>query len=323
MPTHRARAIALLAVSLLATSASAAPNYPARPVRIIVPFPAASSTDLIVRIVAQKLGERLGQPVVVENRPGAGGNIGSRFAAEAAPDGYTLLAVTAANAVSATLYRKLDYDFIHDFVPITQLTAAPLVIVTNPAQAFHTLPELIAEARRRPGELHFGSGGNGTINHLAGEMLNRAAGIHLVHVPYKSGSAAVADVLGNQIELAIDSVVASYSGIQAGKLRALAVTGTARVNSLGEVPTVAEAGIAGFQVVSWHGISAPKGTPHPVVDRLYREIAAVLAQPDVRRQFEANGALPMGTTPEDFARFVQDETAKWGAAVEQAGARLD
>jgi tripartite-type tricarboxylate transporter receptor subunit TctC len=317
----------VVAISMLGTVAVShdvfAQSYPNKPIHLIVPFPAASSTDIVARVVGQKLGERLGQAVIIENKPGAGGNIASQAVAAAPADGYTLLVGTVANAVSATFYSNLGYDFVKDLAPITLMTTAPLIIVANLAQPFSNAKEMIAYAKQKPNAMHFGSGGNGTANHLAGEMLNQSAGIHMVHVPYRGGSAAVTDLLGGQIEIVIDSLVGSISHVKAGRLKAIAVTSVKRVESLPNVPTVAESGLPVFDAVGWHGLNAPAGTPNEIVDRLNREVVAVLRLPEVKAKLGSFGAVVAGTTPEQYASFIRSEIAKWGDAVKKSGARAN
>jgi len=312
-----------LSLAAFALPSHAQQDYPTRPVRIVVPFPAASGTDIVARVIGEKLQARLGQPVVIDNRPGAGGNLGSAQVATAPKDGYTLLAGTAANAVSASLYAKLGYDFLKDFAPITRTIAGPLVIMANAQVPFSDIRGLVAYAKANPEKVRFGSGGNGTINHLAGELFNFATGAGIVHVPYKAGSAATTDVIGGQIELAIDSVLAGAPHIKSGRVKGIAVTSAARSNSLPDVPTVAEQGVARFDVSSWHGLLAPAGTPVAIVERLNRDVVAVLALPDVNDKLSQSGAIPAGQTTAEFAEFLKNEVAKWGEAVRRSGAKAD
>lgn len=316
-------ALASFMLTAAGPSAYAQSDYPNRPVRIVVPFPAASGTDIVARIIAEQLQQRLGQPVIIDNKPGAGGNLGSAQVAHAPKDGYTLLAGTAANAVSATLTPNLGYDLLKDFVPITRTIVGPLVIMASTQQPFSNVRELVAYAKANPGKVHFGSGGNGTINHLAGELFNAATGAGIVHVPYKSGSAATLDLVGGQIQLAIDSVLAGSPQIKAGKVKAIAVTSSVPSDSLPGVPTVAQAGVGDFDVSSWHGLLAPAGTPAPIVARLNREVVAVLAMPEVKDKLAASGAIAAGMSSAEYGEFLRSEVAKWGAAVKQSGAKAD
>ena len=315
--------VTLAALAAAPLTANAQQDYPNRAVRIVVPFPAASGTDIVARVISEKLQPRLGQPVIIDNRPGAGGNLGSAQVASAPKDGYTLLAGTAANAVSASLYTKLGYDFLKDFAPITRTIAGPLVIMANPQLPFNNVRDLVAWAKANPGKARFGSGGNGSINHLAGELLNYATGAGLVHVPYKAGSAATTDVIGGQIELAIDSVLAGAPHIKSGRVKGIAVTSATRSDSLPDVPTVAEQGVARFDVSSWHGLLAPAGTPTAIVERLNREVVTVLAMPEVKDKLSSAGAMPAGQTTAEFAEFLRNEVAKWGEAVRRSGAKAD
>ncbi|KQT13709.1 hypothetical protein ASG30_19850 [Ramlibacter sp. Leaf400] len=302
------------------TQTSAWPN---KPVKILFGFPAASATDVIARAVGQKLSDKWGQPVVIENRPGAGGNLGSELAARAPADGYTIFFGTVANAISTTLYTKLNYDYLKDFTPITLVATTPLVLVANPTVPVKNVNELIAHAKAHPGELNFGSGGVGTSNHLAGEMFKAATGTNLVHVPYKGTPAAYNDMFGGQVALMWDNIVAVTNHVKNGKLKPLAVTSLQRATSLPDVPTMAESGLPGFEAVSWIGALVPAGTPQPVVDKIYTDLTAVLRMPDVREKLAASGAVVVGNTPEQFAAWNRTEIDKWSRAVKASGAKVD
>ncbi len=304
---------------------SRAQGYPVKPIRIVVPFPAGSSTDIVARTVGIRLGERLKQPVLVDNKPGAGGNIAGRAVIDSPADGYTLYMGTIAQAVGASVYQKTEktgFDMLNDLVPVALTTTAPFVIVVNPALPIHTLAELIAYAKKSAKPVTFGSGGNGTGNHLAGEIINQMAGIKMQHVPYKGAVLALTDAISGQIDVVIGSVIDAIALVQAGKVRAIATTGLKRTPALPNVPAANDT-LPGFEAVGWHGIMAPTGTPREVVDLLNRETIAVLQMPEVRAKLEQGGAIPAGGTPQEFGNFVKKEVTKWGAAVKAAGVKLD
>lgn len=312
---------ALLALAAPATAAD--PAWPTKPVRILFGFPAASATDVIARAVGQKLSEKWGQPVVIENRPGAGGNLGTELAARAPGDGYTIFFGTVANAISTTLYTKLNYDYLKDFKPITLVSITPLVLVANPSVPFRNVKELIAHARANPGKLNFGSGGVGTSNHLAGEMFKRATDTDLVHVAYKGTPAAYNDMFSGQIALMFDNIVAATPHVKSERLRPIAVSSKERVETLPDVPTLVESGLPGFEAVSWIGALVPAATPEPIADKIHTDMVAVLRDPDLRRQLASAGAIVVGNSRQEFARWNETEIAKWAQAVKQSGAKLD
>jgi tripartite-type tricarboxylate transporter receptor subunit TctC len=297
--------------------------WPTKPVKILFGFPAASATDVIARTVGQKLSQKWGQPVVIDNRPGAGGNLGSALAAKAAPDGYTIFFGTVANAISTTLYSKLDYDYLKDFTPITLVATTPLVLVANPALPVKNVKELIEYAKSNPGKLNFGSGGVGTSNHLAGEMFKSETGTQLVHVAYKGTPAAYTDLFSGQISLMWDNIVAVTPHIKAGRVKPLAVTSAQRAPSLPDVPTMAQGALPGFEAVSWIGALVPTGTPQPIVDKIHADLVAVLQMPEVKQQLGALGAAVVGNSPEQFAAWNRNEISKWSKAVKESGARID
>ena len=311
---------ALLAGS---SSAHAADPYPSKPVKIIFGFPAASATDVIARAIGQKLSDKWGQPVIIDNRPGAGGNLGSEVAARQPADGYTIFFGTVANAISTSYYSKLNYDYLKDFTPITLVATTPLVLVANNNVPVKTVKELIDYAKANPGKLNFGSGGPGTSNHLAGEMFKSATGTELIHIPYKGTPAAYTDLMSGRIQLMFDNIVAVMPHIKAGALKAIAVTSSQRSPSLAHVPTVAESGIAGFEAVSWIGALVPVGTPKDIVDKLHTDFVAVLRMPDIQERLAQLGGVVVGNTQEQFAAWNRDEIAKWARAVKQSGARGD
>lgn len=318
-----AASVLFCSTSTSALAQAQAPAWPAKPVKIIFGFPPASATDVIARAVGAKLQERWGQPVVIDNRPGAGGNLGSEIAARQPADGYTIFFGTVANAISVSLYSKLNYDYLKDFTPVTLVATTPLVLVANADFPAKSVRELIAFAKANPGKVNFGSGGVGTSNHLAGEMFKSATGTDLVHVPYKGTPAAHTDLLSGQISLMWDNIVAVTPHIRSGKLRPIAVTSAQRATSLPDVPTMAEAGLAGFEAVSWIGALVPAGTPKPIVDRIHTDLVAVLRMPDVQEKLAASGAVLVGNTQEQFAEWNRREIAKWSKAVKDSGARAD
>ena len=321
----RALAAAALAAALAVTPAFAqAPAYPTKPIRIVVPFPPGGATDILARAVAQHLTEVWGQSVIVDNRPGAGGNIGAELVAKATPDGYTLLMGTVGtHAINASLYSKMPYDHVKDFAPIILVAAVPNVLEVNPALPVNSVTELIAYAKANPGKLNFASSGNGTSIHLSGELFKVMAGVDMTHVPYKGSAPALQDLIAGQVQLMFDNLPPSLPQIKAGKLRALAVTSATRAPALPDVPTVAEAGLPGFEASSWFGVLAPAGTPPAIVAKLNAEIARWLATPEAKEKLLAQGANAAGGAPDDFARHIASETTKWAKVVKASGAKVD
>ena len=307
--------IAALAAASIATSQDA---YPSRPLKLILPFPPGGGTDILGRQIGEKLGERLGQPVVVENRGGAGGNVGAEAAAHSAPDGYTLVLVAPSLAISPTLYSKLNYDAVQDLQPITLVATIPNVIVTQPSLG-PTLKEFIAQVKQKPGEYNFGSGGSGTSNHLGAELFNIVAGTKLVHVPYKGVNLAMQDVLAGRIHMVIIGYPAAAPHIKSGKLRALAVIAPHRLAALAQVPTAAEAGLPNFDVTTWYGILTPAGVPRPIVERLNRELVSIMNSADMKEKLARQGTEVRTSTPEEFAAYIKEEIAKWGDVIRKAG----
>lgn len=321
---------ALLACALSSSMASfplralAQADYPTRPIRLIIGFPPGGSTDIIGRIVAQRLGDRLGQKVVVENRAGAGGTIGADVAAKAAPDGYTLtIGTTSTHAVAPGVYTRLAYDPVKAFVPVSLVAVTPYLLVVHPKVNAQNLREFVAFAKTQPGRLNFASAGNGSTTHLAMEMLKGTAGIDLVHVPYKGNAEADLAVVANEVQALFGSMPALLQNAKAGKLRALAVGSATRSPALPDVPTVAEAGYPGFEAALWLGVFAPAGTPRPIVDRLNRELLAIVATEDFKAQMEKNGAEPQANSPEQFAAMVRNEVERYAKVVKTLGLRLD
>jgi len=306
-----------------AASAQAPEVWPSKPIRLILPFPPGGPTDILGRMIGDRLTASLGQPVVIENRGGAGGNVGAEAAAKSAPDGYTFLLVSNPIVISPSLYSKLNYDPQKDFAPVSLLATVPNVMVTNPSVPANTLQEFIALAKSRPGKMNFGSGGAGTSNHAAGELFNIVAGVKLVHVPYKGVNLAMNDVLAGQIQLVVIGVPAAGPHIKAGRLRALAVIAPQRLPALPDVPTVAEAGLPNFEVTTFYGMLAPAGTPRPIVSRLNGELVRIMHSPELKDRLAAMATEPATGTPEEFADFITRETAKWAAVVREAGLKVD
>jgi len=313
-----------LLVGLLAacSGAMAQTAYPTKPVTLVVPFPPGGALDIVARALADEMRKHLGQPVIVENRAGAGGTLGSGVVARAAPDGYTvLLGSVATHAIAPGLYRKLAYDALKDFVPITQVTRSPLLVASSAKLNVATLPELIAAARAQPGKLNYASTGNGTAVHLAGEMLKSTANLDVVHVPYKGGSEAITALMTGESAYMVVNVELVLPQVRGGKARALAVTGPRRLPILPEVPTLREAGLAGAEVTTWFGLFAPAGTPRAVVDRLQHDAAASLQT--LTANFAAQGDEAVGSTPDQFAEFVRAEHAKWGKVINDFGVKIE
>ena len=308
----------------LVTALAHAQTYPTKPIRLVVPFPPGGATDILARDVAQKLTEAWGQSVIVDNRPGAGGNIGSELVAKSAPDGYTLeMGTVGTHAINASLYAKMPYDHVKDFTPVILVAGVPNVLVVNPAVPANSVAELVAYAKANPGKLNFASSGNGTSIHLSGELFKVMAGVQITHIPYKGSAQALQDLLAGQVQLMFDNLPPSLPQIKAGKLRALAVTSATRAPALPDVPTLAESGLPGFEASSWFGILAPAGTPAPIVAKLNAEIAKYLATPEAKEKLLKQGANPAGGTPEDFAKHIAAETAKWAKVVKDSGAKID
>ncbi|HEV7799554.1 MAG TPA: tripartite tricarboxylate transporter substrate binding protein [Burkholderiales bacterium] len=318
----------LVVCSLLFTwmiDAVAADNaYPSRPIRIVDPFPPGGPSDIVGRSLSQKLNEALGQTVVIDNRGGASGIVGCEIVANAAPDGYTLLlGPSGALTIQPTLNPKLPYNVQRDFQTVSQLTTGPQVIAVNPGVAAKSLPELIALAKAKPGQLNFASGGSGTANHLAAEVFKLAAGINIAHIPYKGTGPALTSVLGGETQLIISSLLPALPHVKSGKLRALAVTTTARSSALPEVPTASESGMPAFETSSWHGILAPAKTPRAIVTRLHDELVRALNRPDVRERLTGQGLNIVASTPEAFAAYIRSETSKYARVIKQVGIKLE
>ena len=297
--------------------------WPSRPIRFILPFPPGGGTDILGRLIAERLSASLGQPVVTENRGGAGGNVGAEAAARSAPDGYTIVLVAPSLAISPTLYSKINYDPVKDFAPVSLVATVPNVMITQASLPVQSLQEFIAFAKAKPGALNFGSGGAGTSNHLAGELFNIVTGAKLVHIPYKGVNLAMQDVLAGNVHLVFIGIPAAAPHIKAGKLRALALVAPQRSSALPDVPTVAEAGLRDFEVTTWYGVLAPAGTPRNVISRLNAELVKIMHSPELKEKLAATGTEPHTSTPEEFAAYIQREIVKWGEVVRKAGVKAD
>ena len=301
-----------------------AQSYPTKPIRIIVPFPAGGTADIMARVVGQKMTESWGQPTVIDNRSGAGGNIAAELAAKSAPDGYTLfLCTVGTHAVHQTLYAKLPFDPIKDFFPVAYIAGVPNVVVVHPSIPVTSVPELIAYIRARPGRVNFGSSGTGSSVHMSGEMLKVMAGLEMTHVPYKGNPQAVTDLMAGQIELMITNMPSVIPYIQSGRLRALAVTTKARSPALPDLPTMEEAGVSGYESSAWFGLVSPAAVSRDIVKKLNAEVVRIVGLEDVKRNLASQGAYPLAMTPDEFGAFMKDETAKWAKIVRASGARAD
>ena len=308
-----AGAAALPALSRIAR----AQTYPSRPVRWVVPFPPGGVTDIVARLISQWLSERLGQPFVIENRPCAGGNIGAEAVVKATPDGYTLYLSSSPNAISATLYDNLNFNFIRDIAPVASISISPLVMEVNPSVPAKTVPEFVAYAKANSGKLNMASNGNGTTSHLAGELFKMMTGINMLHVPYRGAAPALTDLIGGQVQVMFDVMASSIEHIRAGKLRALAVTTATRSEALPDVPNVGEF-LPGFEASAWQGVGVPKNTPTEIVDRLNKEMNAALADPKIKARLADLGGTVLSGSPADFGKLIADETEKWGKVIRAA-----
>jgi tripartite-type tricarboxylate transporter receptor subunit TctC len=322
----RRRQFLSLATGAAALSAlpgvATARDYPTRPVRLILSFPAGGPNDVVGRLLGQWLSERLGQPFIIENRSGAGGTVGTEVVVRAAPDGYTLLQVNTPNAINATLYDNLNYNFIRDIVPVASIIRTPLVMEVNPSFPTKTVPEFVGYAKANPGKINMASGGNGTPGHVAGELFKMMAGVNMVHVPYRGGALALTDLLGGQVQVLIDPIPASIGYLRAGKLHALAVTTTIRSDVLPDVPTVNEF-VPGYEASAWYGIGAPRGTPTEIIDKLNSAINACLADPTLKARLAEVGGIPFLSSSADFGHFIAAETEKWAKVIKSAGIKQE
>ena len=321
---RRRRTIAALLLACAMPLAALGQGYPSKPIRFVVPYPAGGPLDTVARLLAQRVGESLGQPIVVDNKPGAGGNIGADAVAKSPADGHTLLmGAVATHAINPTLYPSIPYDAARDFIPVTQIASTPNVLVVHPSVPARDVREFIAYAKSNPGRLNFGSGSTGSAGHLAGELFKSMAGIDMTHVPYKGAAPAMQDLVGGQIQLMFDNLGSSLGQIQAGKVKALAVTTARRSDLARELPTIAESGLPGFDVSTWFGLFVPAGTPKPIVDKLHAEFARALGQADLRERMVKLGVEPVTSRPEEFAAYIRSEAEKYARVIKASGARVD
>ena len=318
----RRRFLYLAGAAIAAPAAAWSQTYPARPLHMVVGFAAGGGADIIARLIGQSLSERLGQQIVVDNRPGAGTNIATEVVVKAAPDGYTLLLANSPNAINTTLYDNLSFDFIRDVAPVASIGRVPLVMVVNPTLPAKTVAEFIAYAKANPGKVNMGSGGNGAPDHMSGELFKAMAGVGMLHVPYRGVAPAITDLLGGQVQVIFGTMPAVIELIKAGKLRALGVTTATRSNELPDVPTIAEF-VPAYEASQWYGIGAPRNTPAAVIERLNRETNAVLAEPGMKARLAELGASVLSGSPADFGKLIVEETAKWAKVVKLSGARPD
>ena len=319
--------LSLLRMFVLAVACASgsvlAQGYPSKPLRIVVPFPPGAGTDMLARTIAAKLSDSMGQPVVVDNKPGAGATIGTDVVAKASPDGYTLLLSTTSHAINPSVFSKLPYDTLRDFVTVTQVATVPTVLVVHPSVPANNIKELVAYAKANPGKLNMGSASSGTVFHLAGEYLKSQAGIDMVHVPFKGGGPAMTALLGGQVNVLFETTLTVQPQVKAGKLRALAVGSAHRAASMPDVPTVAESGFPGFSAENWYGVYAPAGTPREIVMKLNAEIIKALHLPDVKERFASQGADLIGNTPEQHVAFLKTEIDKWEKIAKLSNAKAD
>lgn len=325
---HTTRRTLLASLAVAAAGAlplgALAQNFPTKPITIIVPFSAGGTTDILARIVGQGLTTELGQSVVVDNKPGAGGNIGGSLAAKAAADGYTLfMGTVGTHAINQSLYKKMPFDPVKDFAPLSRVATVPNLLVAHPSQPFKTVKEMIAYAKANPGKITFGSPGSGASPHVSGELFKSMTGTDLLHIPYKGSAPAMTDLLGGQTSVMFDNMPSAIQHVRSGKLRPIAVTTAKRSPELPDVPTIAEAGVPGYEATSWFGMFAPAGTPKPVLDKLHAALIKVLNQADVKKKIAEQGGDVVAETPDQFAAFIQAESVKWGKVVKESGATAD
>ena len=318
------RSVLIVCGALMLGGSAMAQTYPSRPVKIVVPFPAGGSTDIVARVLAQKLTERNGQSFFVENRGGAGGNIGAEAVASSEPDGYTLLLTAPPPlTINAALYKDMRYDPSGAFAPVALIASVPIVLVVHPSLGINSVQELIARAKAKPGTVFFGSSGNGSTNHLAGELLKSMTGIDIVHVPYKGAAPAMNDLVAGHIPMMFDNIPAVLPQVRAKTINAIAVAGSRRASALPDVPTVAESGVPGFEASAWFGLVAPAKTPAPILAKLESDVETVLKMPDVQKRFDELGAEPGAVSGANFGKFLANETTKWTKIIRESGAKVD
>jgi len=315
--------VSIATLALTGLQAHAQNDYPTKPIKLVVAFAAGGATDIVGRLMAHGMEKELGQPIIVENKPGGGSNIGSEIVARAKPDGYTLLLGTIANATNMSIYNNMRYDTERDFVPITHFMSSPSVLVVNAALPIHNVKELLDYAKANPGKLSFASSGAGGSPHLAGEMLKLRTGIDILHVPYKGASPAITDIMAGTVSMGFMTAAGVLPSIEGGRLRPIAVAGLKRLPQLPNVPTMEEEGVPDFEVSSWNGLFAPAGTPQPIIDKLSKAALAVLAQKDIQAQFTDSASLGVGGSPEEFRKYVAAEIAKWRKVAEAANVKLN
>lgn len=303
--------------------AHAADAYPVKPVKIVVPYPPGGTNDIVVRLVAQKLGDRMGQPFVVENKPGASGNLGAEQVARSAPDGYTLVLVTTGHSIHPSIYKNLRYSIKTDLSPVSELTAGPMLVMITPSLPYKSVQDVLAAARAKPGTINFGSAGNGSSTHLATELMSSMAGVKMTHVPYSGSAPAMADVMAGNAQLVMDLMFSALPQVNGGKLRAIAITSAKRSPLLPNVPTVAESGVPGFETLAWNGLMAPAGTPKPIIDKLNTEVRKVMDSPELRDRLRAQGFEPAAGTPEQFGALIRAEIDRWAKVVKTSGAKVE
>jgi tripartite-type tricarboxylate transporter receptor subunit TctC len=318
------RSVLIVCGALMLGGSAMAQTYPSRPVKIVVPFPAGGSNDIVARVLAQKLTERNGQSFFVENRGGAGGNIGAEAVASSEPDGYTLLLTAPPPlTINAALYKDMRYDPSGAFAPVALIASVPIVLVVHPSLGINSVQELIARAKAKPGTIFFGSSGNGSTNHLAGELLKSVTGIDIVHVPYKGAAPAMNDLVAGHIPMMFDNIPAVLPQVRAKTINAIAVAGSRRASALPDVPTVAESGVPGFEASAWFGLVAPAKTPAPILAKLESDVETILKMPDVQKRFDELGAEPGAVSGANFGKFLANETTKWTKIIRESGAKVD
>jgi len=317
------QALAAVAAGLSSGSAVAQAAWPSRPIRLVIAFPPGGPTDIVSRVVAAQLSQQLGQQVVVENRPGAGGNIAAELVAKAAPDGYTLFYNTSAITIAPALYAKVNYDTLKDFAPISSTATNAMVLMVHPSVPVRTVREFVDYAKANPGKINYASSGTGTITHLASAALGSALGLQMTHVPYKGSAPGLVDLAGGQVQMMIDTINSAGPYIRDGRVRALAVTMPKRLSVLPDVPTLAETVLPGMEMSAWQGVVAPAGTPAPILQRLHTEITRLLQNPEVRSKLAAAGTEVLGSTPEEYAAYIRAELARWSRIVKESGAKAD